>query len=425
MIAPDGRVLHNLDEFMLRLGHLTVACKAAAEFGGSTYRLTEELSQRLTNQVVVPADVESSVSSYLKAKGLCADASKTQSTRASVRYPDIVIEQNGQDLQLHSTIEREPTIWWQDLMLADAKVRSRVGGITVSAKSGSKSGLSHILDWASLLDLITPTGDLTADGRLIANVATQANPYVLTAERIVYGWRYLQADFDLAARLLRRCSENRGTLKRKDATSIFVQSLEQLLEEAAESKRLSNRQYDAIYSAYSELERSAGKAGKSIPDTSTAWHRASSRYESLVDLGFLEKAGAEGKYAYLYRCSEAQIAATATFDAQQSVEDWFEHHFLNCMLPECETGDVELSDELLLRALDLLGSGSNLVAIDTLILALSICFAEQRKVASVAAWRAELVKLTRERPELARLSAGRYGSRAEFVSIRKRKLGEA
>lgn len=423
MIAPDGRVLHNLDEFMLRLGHLTVACKAAAEFGGSTYRVMEELSQRLTELVVVPVEVESSVASYLKAKGLCADVANKQSAQGSPRYPEIVVEQRGQEFGLRSTADREPAIWWQDLMLADPQIRSRVGGVTVSAKSGSKSGLSHILDWASLLDLITPTGDLTADGRLIANVASQANPYVLTAERIVYGWRYLQADFDLTARLLQRCSESKATLKRRDATSIFAQCLERLLEEASENKRLSNRQYDAIYNAYSELERSADRAGKPVSDISTAWHRASSRYESLVDLGLLEKAGPEGKYAYLYRSSDSLTAAVATFGAQESVEDWFEHHFLKCLLPECDIVDAVLSDELLLRALDLLGSGSNLVGIDTLILALSICFAEQQQVASVAAWRAEVVKLTRERPELARLSAGRYGSRAEFVSIRRRKLG--
>ena len=57
MIVLEGRLLAGLDEFMLRLGHLSSLCAVAAEVRGSWSRVERELAGALTADVVVPDDL--------------------------------------------------------------------------------------------------------------------------------------------------------------------------------------------------------------------------------------------------------------------------------------------------------------------------------------------------------------------------------
>src|SRR6476620_12726368 len=86
MIIPEGRILAGLDEFMLRLGHLTVTCVAASESAGSRYRLEENLKQRLVAPTIIDPAANKAVAEYLLAKNLIPnDANATE----NVRYPDL------------------------------------------------------------------------------------------------------------------------------------------------------------------------------------------------------------------------------------------------------------------------------------------------------------------------------------------------
>ena len=152
--AAEGRVLLNLDEFMLRAGHLSVLADVANELGGNEYRVLVELAEQLTRDVVVPDGENEAVAEYLEAKGLClvVGQSGEQVARGRDRYPDLSVRRTAAGPRL-AAVSGVPRIWWQDYMLSEPAVPSRVGAVTVSAKSGSRTGLSHILDWAVLLDL--------------------------------------------------------------------------------------------------------------------------------------------------------------------------------------------------------------------------------------------------------------------------------
>lgn len=139
----EGRVLPNLDEFMLRLGHLTVASTVSAEIGPNLYRITEELAGKLTCPCEIPEHMLPSVSAYLLKKNLCQ--SSGEGAAGNSRYPGLKLDLAAGEPMLVVEPNQKVSIWWQDYMLAQPAVASRVGAITVRAKSGSKSGLSHIL----------------------------------------------------------------------------------------------------------------------------------------------------------------------------------------------------------------------------------------------------------------------------------------
>ena len=161
MIRLEGRILDGLDEFMLRIGHLTVLCRAASEAGASWYRIEKEATANLTRPVQVPEDVTEELIRYLERKRLCVVVKKdddvpSERDRDRFRYSQLKIDVDDSGKKcLGATPGHIPTIWWQDLCLASVGVRSRVGAVTVSAKSGSKTGLSHVADWSQMLGLIS------------------------------------------------------------------------------------------------------------------------------------------------------------------------------------------------------------------------------------------------------------------------------
>src|SRR5205807_9931343 len=122
MIELEGRMLAGLDEFMLRLGHLKVLCAAAADVGGSWFRVRREAAKILTRPVLVPADAFSLVANYLRRKRLCSfkqgdDKAETPGESGKYRYPNLVVQSDEEGLHLISSVG-EPEIWWQDFCLA-------------------------------------------------------------------------------------------------------------------------------------------------------------------------------------------------------------------------------------------------------------------------------------------------------------------
>src|SRR5207247_7989135 len=150
--------------------------------GGRRHRVGKVAGQVLTSDSVVPPDEIQDLTEYLYRKKLCvirsaapgaADGDSGAGTEEDVRYPGLIIEKiNGSEFRL--TDGRAPlraaTVWWQDRCLASPEVTSKVGAVTVSAKSGSKTGLSHVIDWAEAAGLISSTAQATPEAQLLAKL---------------------------------------------------------------------------------------------------------------------------------------------------------------------------------------------------------------------------------------------------------------
>lgn len=420
MIACEGRVLAGVDEFMLRLGHLTVTCLVAQEADGNRYRLEQYLGEHLTAPTVVPLDAAPQVAEYLIAKGLVSDGGKAGE---AVRYPELVVKESDGKHLLEDRRGGPPTIWWQDLQLARPEVRSKVGGVTVRAKSGSKSALSHILDWATFLELLSPAGDLTPWGKLLAGVAkTQDSPYAITDERVVLAWLVFQADLDVIARLSVKIAASNDVIGKREATALFVQSIEQLEDEVRDSRTIRRSHADVVYAAHQDLIRASNRSGRPIASTSTAWHRASNRFETLVDLGFLSKPDRNaGQYSYQYERTGRLIEFARSFTSNVEAREWFDLNFSGLVSVPGKQIESDFIESSISDALALMQVKSTLVPIDTLLISLLVLAKRAGKCAQVGDLRKMLLEFVRANPEVARLSAGRYGRDAEFVSLRVKK----
>src|SRR5262245_58044149 len=124
---------------MLRLGHLTVVCKAAVEAGGGTHRFEKNAADQLMRTVSVQVDSTPTLARYLRAKKLCPDIEERRSVdfdEVKYRYPDIVLMKVGDEDRLDSWPTGSPSveILWQDLCLSVDGVQSRVGSVTARGK---------------------------------------------------------------------------------------------------------------------------------------------------------------------------------------------------------------------------------------------------------------------------------------------------
>jgi hypothetical protein len=307
-------------------------------------------------------------------------------------------------------------------MLSAPGVRSRVGAVTVGAKSGSKTGLSHIFDWALLLGFVSKSADPLAVGRLIAKLrarSPQKNPYILGLERLVYARAYVLGDFDVFRYLVLYLAKFPGAVKKKESSNLFARIVEELASIADGSRSLSNSQKAPIFDAMTDLERAARRSD-SLGGTSTAWHRASSRMEMLVDLGLLEKGTSERTYEYFYMPNDRLRHAANTF-ADEPCQVWLDKNLLAVFGPPGlrPSQRPELTVDSLSDALTLISAGSPLVGIDDLCLALAILACELGAPLNLKDVRDSVIEFARNNPDVARLSAGRYSREAEFISIRR------
>jgi hypothetical protein len=434
MIPLEGRLLAGLDEFMLRLGHVKVLCAAATENRGSSSRIVREAAALLTRPVRVPEESMPAVTTYLLEKRLCPMSAETAggSRQSAYRYPDLLIVEGSSGPRLAST-QGDARIWWQDLCLAHPQVRSRVGAITVTkGKSGSKTGLSHIYDWSSSLDLITSVGELTPEGRLLARLAEPGapqsfvgNPYVIGSERIVLAFQFLSADFDVFCRLATRIVQRNAVIRKADGTRLFAETIQQIADEADHARHLTSGRQFRISQHLRDLETAVRRAGVRTGElwsSSTAWHRTASRLESYVDLGLLQKGvgGDHEKYEYVYYRTDALERCVATFASASSAEDWLESQLASCLFGASEPRgllDAEELRQLVRRITAALERPTAPLPITALSLGLSWLKADAGETLSVGEARRSIEELARREPELARLSRGHSGERAEFVSF--------
>jgi hypothetical protein len=447
LINLSGRFIPGLDEFMLRLGHLKVLSNVAAETGGSRYRVERTAAELLTSESRATANEIPALAEYLYRKGLCVIRTRRaeqghgdeeeEVEEQAVRYPELVIEQ-GSDGQLRLTDGKaavsSATVWWQDRWLAEPDVPSKVGAVTISAKAGSKTGLSHIIDWAEATGLISTTAQPTPEARLLAKLDGRCqgevwirNPYVLGNDRILLGAIVLDSDIDLFSRLIVALHKGTWPLKKRQAASVFADTLVQLVDEADRAPQLTSRQKFHLSDQLRELERAARKTDGSIGRASTTWHRTASRLEGYVDLGILTKMSQDPKdrFEYTYYPTPALAALAETMQAETDPVDWLEKHLVSCLLGRATREDVlSLQDlrEPLVRLMDTIRSPTTSYQIGVLAVGLARLFADGQSPISIRCGRTSLEELARNHPELARLARGTGGPRAEYISLDPRKI---
>jgi len=436
LIPVEGRVLPGLDEFMLRVGHLKILCSVVIAGGGSWRRINQEAAARLKSPVKIHCETAPAVAEYLFRKRLCKFVtlkSEELESKSDCRYPDIVVKQLGDNsFEFLDFLENGTSsfIWWQDYCLADSRVRSKVGAVTTDAKSGSKTGFSHVSDWAIALDLISKNGQILPMGKLLAPVEiespqvkeTEFNPYVLGSELVILAFAYLEQDMDVFARLLPRITRTNQPLTPSTCGTLFVEALEETLVDGENSKGLSAGGQHRIYQQLRDLEKASRRSKKDLGKTSTAWHRAASRFETYVDIGLLdkEKHGSEEKFKYVYYMNPKTEFAVETLRTAESSREWIERH-LSTMVFGSHYAPAHLTETDLLVALPKivkrLALPTRLLPMNAVVLALVQGASEKGIQVSIEGARQSIENLARARSDLASLSRGTRGEKAEFVSI--------
>src|SRR5207302_1335962 len=159
-VTVEGRVAIGLDEFMLRLGHLSALTEIAADVGASRNRVLRAFAEWLTHLTpVLPGDY-ANLGTYLVRKKLARVAQsgreeKEPQTRA--RYAEYVIRlsSDGRVEDIVPPAGEPITVWREDHLLADPRTPSKVGAVTVETRDiTNKSGVSHLIDWALALDVL-------------------------------------------------------------------------------------------------------------------------------------------------------------------------------------------------------------------------------------------------------------------------------
>ena len=426
---------------MLRLGHLKVLVNVAVEAGGSRYRVERTTAELLTSKVTVPSEEMKALTEYLYKKKLCLirstdpqghDNSLQEGAEREIRYPDLAIERHSDGtlrLTNRNQLAQTVDVWWQDRWLASPNVPSKVGAVTVSAKSGSKTGLSHIVDWAEATGFISSTAQATPEGQLLAKLDGKyqgsswiGNPYILGMDRILIGSVVLSLDLDLFSRLITALHATTWPLKKRDAASLFADTVERLVDEAESANHLTVRQRFHLTEQLRELERAArGKHGD-VGGASTTWHRAASRLETYVDLGFLTKASGDHcyKFEYTYFPTALLSSTSESLRSESDPLDWLETHVVSCLLgreTRQEPIGIEEMREPLLRVLETMRSPTTSYPIGTVALGLASLLADSGDPISIRAARRGLEELPRSHPGLAHLSRGTSGQRAEYISL--------
>jgi hypothetical protein len=258
---------------MLRLGHLTVLADVSREFGGYLHRVEKNLGARLTEMRPVDC-ADKDVIDYLRTKRLCRiDGIPEDPSPGDIRYPSINLTTEPPALESN---EGAPQLWWQDICLSEAAVASRVGAVTASGRSGSKKGITHVLDWAVALGLISSNGEPSAEANLVtwlcSSLQKKTNPYILGVERIVYANAYFRSDIDVAVRYCSRLLELDQPFDKADAVDAFLGIMGDVSDDAVASDKLTARSQFALLQVWRDLSKGT-RTGSKGGSRSTAWHR--------------------------------------------------------------------------------------------------------------------------------------------------------
>jgi len=432
VIPIDGRVAQGLDEFMLRLGHLVVVAEVCRGVTRRATRLEKEVGLALTRNIAVDFDELPQIAAYLATKGFCPNGEEqTLSTRKQFRYPTLRLAQlqNGLTLQVEAGHKAE--VWTQDYYLSSPNIPSRVGAVTVDARSKSSTGLSHVIDWALILGLLRknmePSNELLLLGGATGNRGD--NPYMLSEpSRLILANAFFRADLDILLRLALALIDRDGPIKKRDGAEIYASTVEQLCKEAADQRYLSDGKKFKVFTMLKELRNAVrNRKGASLGSSSTAWHRAASRLESLVDLGLLTKirGGSDYRYEYVYFPTEQLRLLRESIAGTESARDWLENKLVHIFLPNAEDANIDSDDQVvhyLTPVLQDLVRPIQLFPIDALCLGMCCQVASQGRRVSLRSCRKAIEEFAIRRPAAARLSRGPLGDRAEFVSLNLNRL---
>jgi hypothetical protein len=444
MTAIEGRVAKGLDEFMLRLGHLKLLCRVAKDSGGTRSRLEREFGAVLGESIAIPVDCLGPVARYLRQKRLCPLAEASLSSLGGLnetggerfRYPELTVNAKQDVIRSSRNGGGELKIRRQDLWLADPRVASPVGAIPVNrGKGASKTGVSHIVDWAIILNAMTPGCQLTPYGHLLGALRDTddsfQNPYVIGLERIIFGFLVCESDFDVFAEFTTILAASESPIKKQDGLRLFRESLKALSDAADHEHRLSIALQVEIRRLFKEVAPPDDRRGSSVrdPTASTAWHRASSRLETYVDLGLLQKnlRDEAERFHYVYYVTDIMHDLRASLIVADSMNDWLSAHLVTFFGGAPAQDTLEPDDILpLIPALaSAMRRPPSLLPIDALTLGLAMLFAERRRFVAFGSIRSAIEEMARRSPGRARLSRGSSGTRAEFVSVEIRDIQDA
>jgi hypothetical protein len=419
VITTEGRVLAGLDEFMLRAGHLSVICRSSKETDGNWLRLEREAAAHLAAPVSVTKSGPG-LPEYLARKKLCRIKGAADNSDDH-RYPEIEILIDSAGKFELTQESMSASVEWQDARLSDPAVISKVGAVTLKARSGSKTGLSHVCDWAQLLALLDSNGQLTPMGRLLVGLIDSGsswNPYALKFERLLIAYQLFQLDLDLLAALLPALARTERVTK-SDARTLFVSALNRVCDVLqADASGPSGARF-SVFQQLRDLERAAKKGRRDTSETSTAWHRTASRVETLVDVGLLGKQLGAEQYQYVYRSTKNLATANTRLVGTMHAADWIDSNLVDIVFgqieEECTNPITPDEIELVARMLSL---PTTMLPIDCLKLGISIYRAGLGKKSSLEHLRRELEALPARFPASARLTRGSVGTRAEYLSWR-------
>jgi hypothetical protein len=442
LIVIEGRIAPSLDEFMLRLGHLSVLAHLASSLEGRPRRLEKELADFLTRPVKVENDKNQQIAAYLSSKRLCHEEHeevREENRRRKFRYPELETWQDSGDspknIRIRALKGGPVVVWWQDYCLSDPKLQSAVGAVTVGGRVGSSTGVSHLLDWGVILGLLNRDLSASAEARLMSWLqsnradTTDWNPFLLSSEdRTILAYILLRADLDVFVRFAAKLIQAAQPVRKADGSKLFGSVIESLIGDAEINKNVSHRAQSIVYEQFKELKRAQRrKTDEPLGSSSTAWHRSSSRLESYVDLGLLSKKSDTEilRFEYAYFSTELLRRIYESISAAASGVEWLEGPFIDFFGAVGKS--VERFDRISLRNLlapitKALGRPIRLFPLDALALGLAVSAPSLGFSISVGNARQSLENLAREHPESARLSRGTIGTRAEFISLDLEKL---
>lgn len=428
----EGRIAIGLDEFMLRLGHLTILGRQVGVTGGTRDRVSRVLAAQLTRSVPVHESDFPTVGKYLLEKRLAAhrDATGTVTpARSGARYAHLICSSTatGEVSLVEDVSSRAPAVWMQDYCMAHRDMPSHLGAVTVSAGRGEgKTGVSHLVDWGVVLGFSSPRLSLTAVGRAAVSLADDEstewrNPYLLRRERVAYLWLLFTADSDVLTRVLSRMSEVEAWRKQDAAIAIAQIGAEIIQQARSASSRYPTRVLATARSFALDVGLDPRKIDPTSFAASSAWHRVASRLESLVDLGLVEKflpSGHDGRYEYLYRASARGRQAAEWWGQAASTMEFLEAHVAWLAFgPMSRDASSTEASELLLEAY-LVVAGPTGAHIDAVCVVACALAATHGLHLSAGNARAMLVGSALRYPGEVALSRGYSGSRPEAITLR-------
>jgi hypothetical protein len=309
-----------------------------------------------------------------------------------------------------------------------------VGSVTASGKSGSKTGLSHVFDWAESIGLLSTSGQPTPMARILAKLSGKTrglewleNPYVPRLDKILLGFILITSDLDVFSRFIVRLAKGSFPLKKRSAARLFAATVTDLVEEADQASYLGPRPRFHIGDLIRDLKKSARRNDAELGDTSISWHRAASRLETYVDLGFLvkEDGSASHKYEYVYYQTPLLAAVARSIEESTEPEDWIEDRLVEAILGHAtidQSLGVDRLEALLPPILQAMRVASTALPIDAVAIGVVQLAAEGGVFLSLRAGRRTVEDFAKKQPDVARLARGSSGQRAEFITIDPRRF---